>query len=144
VTLAPVAETSAPVTNPFKYGSREAEHWDREQYKSELFRETLLGEEYKDILADIVNPTGKTLSGENSIKFLTWLSAPAQKRRFKSRLDVKFAFAEFFNAPDVLTAEEREELQYRATVAGMTSDDVKRAVGYRNDYGTRVHSGIRQ
>jgi hypothetical protein len=133
--IQPVAEVpAARVTNPFKYGSREAERWDREQYKSELFRETLLGEEYKDILADIVNPTGKTLSGENSIKFLTWLSAPAQKRRFKSKQDVKFAFAEFFNAPEILTTGDREELQRRANIESYTSDDIKQLVGSRNTY----------
>jgi hypothetical protein len=124
--------------------SRARESLSRRIYQEELRLEVLAGDEYQEILSSIQNDSGKVLSGENSMKFLSWLSMPAQKRRFKSKLDVKFAFVEFFNAPEILTDSEREELQYRATVNGMSSDDVKRAVGFRNDYGSRTVPGIRQ
>lgn len=123
---------------------RDRENKERQLYRESVLKEKILGEEYAEVLADLINPTGKVLSGENSAKFLFWLSEPAQKRRFKTKTDIKYAFAEFFGTTEVLTESEIEELKRRQAIEAMDSQSVKAAVGFNNSYGPAGYRAGRQ
>ena len=139
---APVAPVTAPVdeaaevaeVNPFKPGTEAYMKWDREYYRKSVLTEKILGDEYRSALATIQNDSGKTLSGENSTRFLSWLTAAPQRRRFPTMDYFRLAFCEFFNAPETLTDADKELMAYNRRVNSMTSDDLKRAVGSTNTY----------
>jgi hypothetical protein len=131
---APVAEVPQEAVNPYKFGSREYENFDREQYRAAVLSEKLKGDDYQNALATIQNDAGKTLSGADQIKFLNWYSLPAQRRRFPSMEYFRLGFCEFFNAPETLNDADRELMAYNLQVNSMTSDDVKKLVGSRNSY----------
>jgi hypothetical protein len=135
-TVAPVTQVEAEVTevNPFKAGTEAYMKWDREQYRKSVLTETILGDAYRSALATIQNDSGKTLSGVNSTKFLSWLTAAPQRRRFPTMEYFRLAFCEFFNAPETLTSADKELMAYNRQVDSMTSDDLKRAVGSTNTY----------
>jgi hypothetical protein len=117
------------------YGSRDRENLERAAYKMALQLETVGNGRHADILQEIVDATGLTLSSENNLRFQTWLEGPMQARRFDgSRASVRLAFAEYFGNTSFLSDSERELIGYNRSVEGMTSDDIKRSVGTRNTY----------
>ena len=117
-----------------KYGSRDRESLQRKAYQLELTIETV-GGQYAEVLQEIVDQSGLSLSTANNFKFQNFLQSPVAKRRFtNSREDVRMAFAEYFGCDTFLSEDERAKIAYRRGVEGMTSDDIKRQVGSRNTY----------
>ncbi len=109
--------------------------------------EVLGNSDYQTVMQTIVDQSGKTLSGAHSLQFRQWLASPVQSRRYgvnPTAQNIRFAFAEWAGNISFLNEEEKSELNRRANVAGMTSEDIVRAVGKRNDYGPRTMPGIRQ
>lgn len=140
-----ITEDIAESACPFPPNSRAAERWQREQYEKEFLQETLGNELLSNTLWEIVNQSGLALSTADQQKFLQWLSLPAQRRRYKfTREEIRLGFAEFFDNSSFLTEQELARVKEYRAIDSMTSDDVKRAVGYRNDYSPREHAGIRQ
>lgn len=129
------------------FDSKERNDLERRAMILETQLEVLGNSDYQTVMQTIVEQSGKTLSGAHSLQFRQWLASPVQIRRYgvnPTTQNIRFAFAEWAGDGSFLNEEEKSELNRRANVAGMTSDDIVRAVGKRNDYGPRVHSGIRQ
>ena len=67
------------------------------------------------------------------MQFLNWLRLPAQRRfDIDSRRGIRLGFSIFFDCPELLTDDEREELAHGRQIEAMSSDDIKRAVGFTN------------
>jgi hypothetical protein len=131
----------------YVYGSKERNDLEKRAYVLSVKLETLADSEYQSVMQVIVEQSGKVLSGAHNLQFRQWLASPIQVRKYgvkPSAENIRFAFSEWSGSTEWLDSREREELQRRANVAGMTSDEVKNIVGFRNDYGTRVVRGIRQ
>jgi hypothetical protein len=127
------------------FASKERDDLERRAYQLETKLEVLGNDGRQSLLQEIVDATGLELSSENAMRFLTWLDGPMQRRRFDdSRTSVRLAFCEYFNNQSFLTADEKELIGLNRSIEALDSEAVKRMVGSRNDYGTRVHSGIRQ
>ena len=135
---------SQEAVNPYKYGSREYEKFDREQYRQSVLNEKFKGDEYQNALATIQNDARKTLSGPDQVKFLSCYTMPAQRRRFPSMEYFRLEFCEFFNSPEILNESDRDLMAHNRQVNGMSADQVATLVGRNRSYADNPHAGIRQ
>ena len=125
------------------FDSKERNDLERRAYQLETKLEVLGDGDYLSIMQEIIGQSGKSLSSAHNLKFRQWLSLPVQVRKYGANptaQNIRFAFAEFTNSGDsFLTPEEKIELSRRQTVAAMSSQDVKRAVGNQNTYDPTGH-----
>jgi hypothetical protein len=129
------------------FASKERDDLERRAYGLEVKLEVLGNDDYQSVMQEIVEQSGKVLSGAHSLQFRQWLASPIQSRRYGANptaQNIRFAFSEWSGDSSFLLSSEREEIQRRANVRDYSSEDIKNIVGFRNDYGIRTAQGIRQ
>jgi hypothetical protein len=96
----------------------------------ETQEEVILKDGIHDILAEIIDQSGKVLSASHNLAYRNWLASPLQSRRYTdSKEDIRLSFAEYFGCPEILSQVELDEVSRRKRVGSLTSDQVKAIVG---------------
>jgi hypothetical protein len=111
---------------------REREAKERELYRNEVLAETLNNGVYAKTLDEIATDTGRTIRGDDVKKFRH--SLDGRKNFSMDRESIRFAFAQFFDAYEILSDSERAEIDRSRVIEACSSADIRRATGNRNTY----------
>jgi len=115
--------------NPFKAGSREADNFDREQYAKELLTETQENPLFDKTCQEIVDASGKKVSGGHMVQFRIWLDLPVQRRIYLfTREGIRLAFSKYFGDESFLSQQELDDIRDAKALEALTAREYARVV----------------